>query len=78
MKVSINYLTLPSRINLQESVEEIAVPEGKTKDEVLTNLFSVRSIKIEDGAYQAIEVVAVREIKEEQDSSEEAKSEGES
>lgn len=76
MKVSINYLTLPARINLQESVEEIAVPEGKTKDEVLTGLFSVRSIKVEEGAYQAIEVVAVREIKEE--ASEEAKEESES
>ena len=73
MKVSINYLALPARINLQESVEEIAVPEGKTKDEVLSGLFSVRSIKVEEGAYQAIEVVAVREIVEE-----EAKPEGES
>jgi len=73
MKVSINYLALPARINLQESVEEIAVPEGKTKDEVLSGLFNVRSIKVDEGAYQAIEVVAVREIVEE-----EAKPEGES
>lgn len=73
MKVSINYLALPARINVQESVEEIAVPEGKTKDEVLSGLFNVRSIKVDEGAYQAIEVVAVREIVEE-----EAKPEGES
>jgi len=72
MKVSINYLSLPARINLQESVEEISVPEGKTKDEILTGLFNVRSIKVEEGAYQAIEVVAVREI------TEEAKEESES
>jgi hypothetical protein len=58
IKAKIHYLLLPARINVQESVEELALPEGKTADDVLAGLFNVRSIKVDEGRYSAIEVVA--------------------
>ena len=58
IKVKIHYLLLPARINVQESVEELTLPEGKTVDDVLAGLFNVRSIKVDEGKYSAIEVVA--------------------
>lgn len=66
IKVKIHYLLLPARINVQESVEELALPEGKTSDDVLAGLFNVRSLKVEEGRYSAIEVVAAELLPAEQ------------
>ena len=66
IKVKIHYLLLPARINVQESVEELPLPEGKTADDVLAGLFNVRSIKMDEGKYSAIEVVAAELLLDEQ------------
>lgn len=65
LNVVINYLSIPERI-LRQSKEEIELGD-KTEDEVLQGLFNVRSVKVADGAYAAIEVVGVQKLEEEKE-----------
>ena len=57
VKVKIHYFLLPTRVNVQESVEQLVIPDGKTVDDVLAGLFNVKSIRLDEGKYSAIEVL---------------------